>query len=101
MEINTVIIYAIIAVLGYLLSQKDAKQAEEIALLFKKHDADVAELIQLRIQIASNHYERGELDRKFDKLDATITAGFQDLGRDIKDMTKALNNHLTEHSKDK
>jgi len=88
------------ALVSYLLAQKDARQAEDIKLLFKKHDADVAELQELRNKIASNHYERTELDRKFDRLDATIKEGFVSLGKDMKELTQVMTTHLINHSKE-
>ena len=96
-EIVILVLTILFGVIGFLLSQKDAKQADEIKILFKKHDEDSEALAQLRLQIAGNHYERSELDRKFDKLDATIKEGFVTLGQDLREMTKMLTTHLTNH----
>lgn len=66
--------------LWFLLRQKDAAQAEQIKLLFKKHDEDSAELQALKLQIASQHYVKGELDQKFDRLEVTFREGLESLG---------------------
>lgn len=87
----------IFSVIGWLLSNKDKKQGEEITKLFALHEADSRELMQLRLEIARNHYPKSELDVRFAQLDATIKEGFKDLGTDIKEMTKALHDHLKEH----
>lgn len=87
----------IFSVIGWLLSNKDKKQGEEIAKLFVLHDDDSKELMRLQLEIARNHYPKSELDVRFAQLDATIKEGFKDLGSDIKEMTKALHDHLKEH----
>ncbi len=66
--------------LGWFLRSKDEFQAKQIALLFVKHDEDAKALQDLRIQIASNHYVKQELDSRFDKLEAAFSAGFKTLG---------------------
>jgi hypothetical protein len=76
----------IISVIGVLLRNKDQAQAEQIAMLFKKHDDDVAALQELRLQIANNHYVKHELDLRFDKLEATFTRGFDELGKALRDL---------------
>lgn len=81
-------------VIGYLLSRRDAKQAEEIETLFKLHHADEKQLHNLELEIARNHYPKNELDERFKQLDQTMKDGFGSLGADIKEMVKALNAHL-------
>jgi hypothetical protein len=83
-----------VAVLWYLLRQKDDKQAGEIQLLFKKHDQDAEELKQLRLKIAEDHYKRGELDTRFDKLEGTIKSSFGDLGSKFDKLSEALLKHV-------
>lgn len=48
-----------------------------VAVLFQKHDLDAAALQALDKHVASNHYEKNELDRKFDKIESAITDGFK------------------------
>jgi hypothetical protein len=91
----------LVGVFLWLLKNKDMAQAKEInelkiqvEALFRKHDADVAALQELRVVIASNHYERTELDRKFDKMEATFAAGFNSLGKKFDELAKTLVNHL-------
>lgn len=99
---------AVFSVLWYLLRQKDAKQGDEIAeirrshkddidTLYKLHHKDAERLTAFELEIAKNHYPKGDLDKRFEQLDITIKAGFTSLGGDIKEMTKALHDHLKEH----
>jgi len=97
MELIDIALPAVVGVVGWLLANKDAKQQEEIKLLFKKHDADTEALRLLELKVAQNHYERPELDRKFDKLELAIKDGFSELGSDLREMTRALNKHLNDH----
>lgn len=84
------IINGALVLLWYLLQQKDSQQAKQIELLFKKHDLDSEELQKLKLQIASQHYVKGELDAKFDKLEATFADGFKDLGEKFDRLSMAL-----------
>ena len=97
----------IFGVIGWLLTNKDKKQGEEIAelkrqhkddvdTLYKLHHADAAKLQEFELEIARNHYPKPELDQRFSQLDATIKDGFRGLGMDIKEMTRALQKHLEE-----
>jgi hypothetical protein len=81
----------IVTVIGSLLAKKDSAQEREIndlrgahekqiTELWNMHNIDAQALQDLRIQIASNHYVKQELDVRFDKLEAAFTAGFRDLG---------------------
>ena len=88
----------VFGVLGWLLSNKDAKQADELKLLFKKHDEDVAELTNLRIKIAEQHYQKPELDAKFNDINATLKSGFLGLEASIKEMAKSFMSHVQDHS---
>lgn len=115
-EIILILAGCVVGVLGYLLKQRDDKQAEELKAgkaahdkhvedvkkgftdLYKLHADDVAKLAALEVEIAKNHYPKPELDERFRQLDTTIKEGFRDLGNDIREMTKALQSHLQEHS---
>lgn len=92
----------ILSVLGvvvwYLLQQKDAQQAKDIATLWTKHDDDAQSLQDLRIQIAGRHYERSELDNKFDKLDSSITRGFENMALEFKQLSNTLIKHMSEEN---
>lgn len=88
-------------VLWYLARQKDERQQKEIDhlrdevtnktdVLFKKHDADAAELQQLKLQIASQHYVKGELDNKFDKLETSFREGMQAMGQKFDKLADAI-----------
>lgn len=81
---------AVGSVLWYLLRQKDAKQQDEITMLWKKHDEDSDRLTDLSLEIAKKHYERTELDGKFDRLDSSIRDGLKDLGNKFDRLAEAL-----------
>lgn len=81
---------AIGTVLWYLLRQKDAKQQKDIELLWTKHDEDAQRLADLSLEIAKKHYERPELDGKFDRLDASIRDGLRELGNKFDRLAEAL-----------
>ena len=89
-EIALAGVSALLIVLWYLLQQKDAKQQKDIELLWTKHDADATELQQLKLQIASQHYVKTELDSKFDRMEEAFRTGFKDLGAKLDHLTTAL-----------
>lgn len=74
------IVAGFFAVLWYLLRQKDAQQAEQIHHLHELHAQDAKELGELRIEIARQHYVKGELDAKFDKLEIAFREEMRALG---------------------
>jgi hypothetical protein len=107
-ELLVLAVSGVFAVLWYLLRQKDAKQGQEIAeirkmhkddveILYKLHHKDVDRLTAFELEIAKNHYPKNDLDRRFEQLDKSIKDGFTELGGDIKEMTKALHDHLKDH----
>ena len=100
-ELSMFLLSTLVGVFLWLLKNKGMAQAREInelktqvEALFRKHDADVAALQELRVVIASNHYERTELDRKFDKMEAAFTSGFDSLGKKFDRLAETLVNHL-------
>lgn len=98
MSIPTDILLFVVAGVGsvvwYLLRQKDEQQGEQIKLLFKKHDEDAKELEALKLQIASQHYVKSELDLKFDKLESAFRDGFNALGNKFDKLGEALISHI-------
>ena len=95
-EIGLAILSGFFVLLWYLLQQKDEKQQKDIELLWTKHDLDARELDALRLQIASQHYVKSELDSKFDRMEETFRTGFKDLGSKVDSLTSSL---LKEHTK--
>ena len=100
-ELSMFLLSSLVGVFLWLLKNKDMAQAKEITelhlqveTLFRKHDVDAAALQELRVTIASNHYERTELDRKFDKMEATFASGFDSLGKKFDKLADTLINHL-------
>lgn len=59
-----------------------AKQTS-ITLLWEKHDEDAKRLDEFQLEIAKKHYERTELDQRFDRLEKAITSGLEKLGDKI------------------
>ena len=95
----------LIALVGWLLNDKDAKQQKEIAelqaaikLLFKKHDDDVAALVLLQRQIDKEHYVKPELDARFQSLESTFRSGMHDLGAKFDRLSGFLVEHVTKTS---
>lgn len=89
----------LIGLVGWLLSNKDAKQAEEIAILFKKHDDDAAALASLRIEIAKEHYLKHELDSRFQSLEQAIKESSHTLGMKFDHLAETLVAHLIDGGK--
>lgn len=92
----------LIALVGWLLANKDTKQGEQIAkleeqikLLFKKHDDDVAALVLLQRQIDKEHYIKPELDARFQSLESTFRSGMHDLGAKFDRLSGFLVEHVT------
>lgn len=89
-QLGLLVITGLFSVIAWLLQSKDAAQAASIKLLFEKHDLDAAALQDLRVQIAARHYERPELDAKFEKLDNTVRDGFKDLSARVDRLTELM-----------
>ncbi|HUW46522.1 MAG TPA: hypothetical protein VMW50_12095 [Dehalococcoidia bacterium] len=71
------------------------EMAKTIVLLFTKHDDDAKELADLKLLIASKHYERTDLDLKFDKMEDTFRRGFDDMGKRFDRMSEKLMDFIT------
>ena len=93
-EIGLAVMAGLGTLLWYLLTQKDAKQEDAIKLLWQKHDIDAKELENLKLQIASQHYVKAELDQKFNQMDATMRNGFQILSGKVDELSKTLLTHF-------
>lgn len=89
----------LIGVVGWLLSRKDEKQAQEIAILFRKHDDDAAALAALRVEIAKEHYLKHELDDRFRSLEQAIKESSATLGKQFDNLADTLVAHLIEGGK--
>lgn len=85
-EVGIFLLGGIFTVLWFLLRQKDAKQGDEIALLFKKHDEDAKRLQELELDIARRHYVKDELDSRFDRLENSIRESMRELGAEIRSL---------------
>ena len=94
-DLSDMIVNGLLVVLWYLLRQKDVAQQKAIDLLFSKHDEDVGELQNLKFQIAKSHYDKPELDQKFDRLETAIQEGMRDLGSRFDRLSEILVKHVT------
>lgn len=89
------------SVLFWLLKNKDENQSKQldsharyIEIIFKKIDDDMAALQNLRVHIASHHYEKSELDVKFEKLERTTSDGFRILGDKLDKLSSSMLTHI-------
>lgn len=94
-ELAMMAVAAVFVVMWWLLRNKDEAQAEQIALLFRKHDDDAQRLENLRLEIARNHYERAELDKRFDRLDQTIAGGLERIGEKVDHLANVMMSHIS------
>ena len=101
LEVGLFVLGVVVALIGYLLRQKDAEQGSKIDLLFSKHDNDAAALQELRLQIARDHYQKEELDARFARLEAAFQKGFDDLGRKFDRLSDVLLQHMHEDNNSK
>jgi hypothetical protein len=83
-------IEAALVVLWYLLRQKDAHQQASIDLLFKKHDDDAQKLADLELKIAQRHYEKPDVDGKFDRIESAVNSLRVDVAQRLDKLTDAL-----------
>ena len=86
--------YVLVGLVGWLLANKDSKQAHEIELLFQKHDKDAQDLAELKLIIAKEHYIKAELDERFKSLDTTFREGFRELNTQFSTLSSALMAHI-------
>ena len=80
----------VFVVLWWLLRMKDSAQAEQIAILFHKHDEDAQRLADLELKIAERHYQKVELDSKFEKLELSVRTGLDQLGVKLDRLAETL-----------
>ena len=87
----------IFSLIGWLLKDKDAKQQavldvhkESIDLLFGKFDSVSGGLQDMRVQLASEHYRKSELDAKLDRLDNSIRDGLHAISTKVDKLTDAI-----------
>ena len=78
---------------------KNCGTKAEVDTLFKKHDIVVHDIADVKLTLAGKHYERTELDIKFEKLDTTIKEGFRELSVDLKEITISINETYKDHIK--
>lgn len=100
MDIGTIVSIAIFvlggvfSVIGYLLRQKDVEQGEQIKMLFQRNDERQRQMQELEVRMASHYYPKDELDRKFDKLENTLSDGFNTMVSKIDEFGRALMQHI-------
>lgn len=87
----------VFSVIGYLLADKDKKQGEEMEKLYGLYHKLKDDAATFQLKVAENHYPKNELDKRFDQLNHTITVGFSELSREIREMNKTMHDHFTDH----
>lgn len=97
MELIGLIPVAPMALIWYLLKQKDDKQAKDIELLYNLHRSNEIKIAELRLDIATDHYPKSELDPKFDRLETAITSGLAEINRDLGNRFDRLSEALLRH----
>ena len=95
-DLISLAVTGVFSVLWWLLRQKDESQAQQLKLLFEKHDKDARELQDLRVEIAGLHYTKPEVDSRFEKLEFTFKSGFDDLGRRFDRLSDVMIEHMRE-----
>lgn len=78
------------SIIGYLLSQKDKKQGDEIDALRREVEKGKSDFINLQLHIAGDHYKAQTIDFKFAQIDVSIKEGFKELREDIKALATDL-----------
>lgn len=98
-ELIIPIFFIVIGIIGWFLRSKDEAQSKQIALLFLKHDQDAEALADLKERIAREHYVKGELDMRFQRLEDAFTHGFTELGAKIDKLADAMMSHMLKGEK--
>ncbi len=97
--IVAVLIGAIITIIRHQLNKRDEVQEAMIKDLYEKHQKDADKLVDLELKIAEKHYQKPELDQKFERLETAFNKGFDDLGKRFDRLSDALLRNDTEHPK--
>jgi hypothetical protein len=97
-EIGIAFLSVLFTALWWFYRKRDDERQKSTDLLFKKHDEDVQALNDLKLLIASKHYERTDLDAKFDKMEETTRFGFRDMGEKFDHLSKTLMEFLAKHN---
>lgn len=71
-----VLLGIVVAVVGYLLAQRDARQADQIKDLYDKHTKDADRLNDLELEIARNHYPKAEVTALFTEFKSYLNERF-------------------------
>lgn len=111
-----ILLGVIFSAAGWLLSNKDKKQGEEIAQLradlktetekreaaeaelYKLHNIDAQNLLRLELEISKTHHTKDDLNKQLDSLRSTFVDGFKGLGDSIRQM---MQDHVETHHKHK
>lgn len=91
------IVGLVFSVIGYLLASKDKKQSEDVEKLYGLCHKLKDDMSTFQLKVAENHYPKNELDKRFDQLTHTITVGFSELSREVREMNKIMHDHFTDH----
>lgn len=98
-EVGMYALTGLATIVAWFLRNQISAQQNQINLLFRKHDEDATELSILKERIAREHYVKGELDARFQRLEDAFRAGFHDLGAKIDKLTEVFMDHIAKGSK--
>ena len=100
LDLVSILPTGLIAVLWYLYKKKEDKTDEALKMLWNKHDSDAQALQDLKLSVIAEHYKKGELDNKFNKLEHTIEKSLSELGCKFDRLSEILANHAVNKTKD-
>jgi|WetSurMetagenome_2_1015567.scaffolds.fasta_scaffold1149236_1 hypothetical protein len=95
-EIGLAFLGVLFTALWWFYRKRDEERQKAVDLLFRKHDEDVQALNDLKLLIASKHYERSDLDAKFDKMEETTRDGFKNMGEKFDKLSNTLLDFLAQ-----
>lgn len=78
----------IFSVIGWLLSNKDKKQAEEIKSLELEIVNLKLEHHNLQLHIAADHYKATTIDQKFNHIEMSIKEAFREVRDELKEIVR-------------
>lgn len=65
------------------LEKEQTEREEKTEELWKHHHLDSDALKEFKLEVAQKHYPAEVIDQKFEKIEATMNSGFDDLKKDI------------------
>lgn len=83
-------IAAVITIIGYLLSKKDALQESQINDLYEKHETDSVQLHNLSVKLAENYHAKSDIKDLLDTMKVFLNDRFNRLEDKLHDDRRDL-----------